>query len=80
MCTSIINSIILPYLPYKSEVKTCPYYNKNTPVNLIEAIIKKRFSAQCVRQGRAITLALNEKPVRTPCYSQKSSTGPCVSK
>ena len=45
---------------------------------LTEVIIKKRFSTIFEFQSRAITLALNEKPVRTPCYSQKSSTGSCV--
>ena len=61
----------------KGKSRKCGH--KNTSIkSLTEVNIKKRFSTIFEFQSRAITLALNEKPVRTPCYSQKSSTGSCV--
>ena len=50
----------------KGKSRKCGH--KNTPVeSLTEVIIKKRFSAIYEYQSRAITLALNKKPARTPC-------------
>ena len=61
----------------KGKYRKCGH--KNTSIkSLTEVNIKKRFSTIFEFQSSTVTLALNEKPARTPCYSQKSSTGSCV--